>query len=133
MPAMLLALVPLLGKALESLIPDPAAREKWMSDFFAKVQQSDLAQLEVNKAEAGTGNMFIAGWRPFIGWVGGASIAWQFVVKPMILAFGGYFSEEFRTAVLNAPTLDQNMWELITAMLGIASLRSFEKIKGVAK
>lgn len=132
MPAFLIGLLPLLGKALEKVIPDPEARQAWITDFFSKLQQSDLAQLDVNKAEASHQSIFVAGWRPFIGWVGGAAIAWQFVLKPMILAFGGYFSEAFRTAVLNAPSLDQNMWELITAMLGIGAMRSFEKIKGVA-
>ena len=104
-----------------------------MTDFFSKLQQSDLAQLEVNKAEAENSSVFVAGWRPFIGWVGGAAIAWQFLFKPMILTFGGWLSESFVTAVLNAPSLDQNMWELITAMLGIGAMRSFDKMKGTSK
>jgi len=133
MPAILLGLLPLLGKALENVIPDPNARQAWITDFFSKLQQSDLAQIEVNKVEAQNASIFVAGWRPFIGWVGGAAIAFQFVIKPMILSFGGYFSEAFVTSVMNAPALDSNMWELITAMLGIGAMRSFEKIKGVAK
>lgn len=133
MPALLLGLLPLLGSALEKLIPDPNARNAWMSDFFSKLQQSDLAQLEVNKAEAGSTSVFVAGWRPFIGWVGGAAIAFQFLIKPMVITFGGFLSETFVTAVLNSPSLDQNMWELITAMLGIGAMRSFDKLKGTSK
>lgn len=129
----LLAFIPGLMSILDRLIPDPEARQKAAKEIMDLATKSDIAQLEVNKAEAGTGSLFIGGWRPFIGWVGGFAIAWQFVFKPMILAFGYLLSPEFVTAVLNAPALDQNMWELITAMLGIGALRSYEKIKGVSK
>lgn len=130
--ALIPVLTPLLQEAFGRLFPDPAQRDKAMADFFSKLQQADLSQLEVNKAEAATGSLFIAGWRPFIGWVGGSAIAWQFLLKPMFLAFAGFMPETFTTAVLNAPTMDSNMWELVTAMLGIGAMRSYEKLKGVA-
>ena len=130
--ALIPLLTPILGQVFGQLFPDPQARDKAMADFFTKLQSADLSQLEVNKAEAQSGSLFIAGWRPFIGWVGGVAIAFQFAVKPMLLAFGSYFSESFMTAVLNAPQMDSNMWELVTAMLGIGAMRSYEKLKGVA-
>ncbi len=133
MPAFLLALLPVLSSVLDKVIPDPEAKAKALNDFMLQAQQADLAQIDVNKAEAASGNMFVAGWRPFIGWVGGVAIAFQFLIKPMLLSFGSFFSDKFVTAVLNAPALDENMWSLITAMLGIAGLRTYEKTKGVAR
>lgn len=130
--ALIPLLTPILSQVFGNLFPDPAARDKAMADFYAQLQNADLSQLEVNKAEAATGSLFIAGWRPFIGWVGGAAIAWQFFLKPLILAFGGFLSEHFVTTVLNSPSIDDNMWQLVTAMLGIGAMRSYEKLKGVA-
>lgn len=130
--ALLPILMPIISQVFGNLFPDPAARDKAMADFYAQLQSADLSQLAVNKAEAATGSLFIGGWRPFIGWAGGVAIAWQFVVRPMLLAFGSFFGDSFMTAVLNAPALDNNMWELITAMLGIGAMRSYEKLKGVA-
>ena len=71
--ALIPVLTPLLQEAFGRLFPDPAQRDKALADFFSKLQQADLSQLEVNKAEAQTGSLFIAGWRPFIGWVGGSA------------------------------------------------------------
>lgn len=130
--ALLPILTPIISQVFGSLFPDPAARDKAMADFYAQLQSADLSQLEVNKAEASTGSLFIGGWRPFIGWIGGAAIAWQFLVRPMLLSFGSFFSDHFVTAVLQAPGMDNSMWELVTAMLGIGAMRSYEKLKGVA-
>ena len=129
----LLALLPALTTVLDRVIPDPEAKQKALTELLEASQKADLAQLDVNKAEAGTGSLFIGGWRPFIGWVGGVALAWHFVVKPMMLAFAGYMDDKLVTAILNAPALDENMWGLITAMLGIGGLRTFEKLRGVSK
>ncbi len=132
MPAFLIGLLPILSGVLDKVLPDPEAKNKAIADIMAQAERADLAQLEVNKAEASSNSIFVAGWRPFIGWVGGVALAWHFIVKPMLLSFSYLFSENFTTAVLNAPALDENMWGLITAMLGIGGLRTYEKIKGKA-
>ena len=138
-PLVLALAQPLIGvveEIIQSAFPDSTARETKRLEYSTKIMtaltQLDVAQMEVNKAEAASASLFVAGWRPFIGWVGGVAIAFQFAVKPMLLAFGSYFSESFMTAVLNAPQMDSNMWELVTAMLGIGAMRSYEKLKGVA-
>ena len=126
-------LLPVLSSILDRVLPDPQAKAKALSEFMEAAQKADVAQLEVNKAEAATGSLFIAGWRPFIGWVGGIALAWHFVIKNILLAFAGYLDEKLVTAILNMPNIDQNLWELITAMLGIGAMRSIEKIKGATK
>lgn len=86
-----------------------------------------LAQIDVNKAEAASGSIFIAGWRPFIGWVCGVAFAWTFVAAPMaswIMAASG------ATAKLPALDLSQ-MMPVLFGMLGLGGYRTFEKLKRV--
>jgi hypothetical protein len=58
------ALLPLLTKVFEAAIPDPNAREKAMGDLLQRLASSDLAQIDVNKAETANPNVFVSGWRP---------------------------------------------------------------------
>ena len=88
-----------------------------------------LAKVELNKAEAQHKSVFVAGWRPFIGWTCGAGIAWAMVLQP-IAQWGvtrwGDGAE--------LPTIDTGyLMELIMGMLGMGGLRTFEKMKGVAR
>lgn len=86
------------------------------------IAEQNIAQAEVNKAEASTGNVFIAGWRPAIGWVGAIALFYQFVLYPLLL---------WLPWVKNPPQpLDYTMlFTLITGMLGIAGMRSYDKLK----
>ena len=99
-----------------------------MADKFSHEQQ--LAQIEVNKAEAASGSLFKGGWRPFIGWVCGIAFCYHFVVQPIII---------FVVALvgINIPDLPEfQMNTLLTVlggMLGIGSLRTYEKQKGLTK
>ena len=93
-------------------------------------QELALAQIEVNKAEASSGSLFVAGWRPFIGWICGAALAWHFILAPMIGA-------AFAWAGADAPALPafdmQSLMTVLLGMLGLGGLRTFEKYKGVSK
>ena len=88
-----------------------------------------LPQTEINKAEAAHKSIFVAGWRPFIGWVCGVGIAWSMVVQPVaqwaMIAWGDG---------TELPTIDTSyLMELVTAMLGMSGLRTFEKLRGVSR
>lgn len=124
------ALIPLLGDVLDRVIPNEAEAAKAKLDVQMKLleaaQQQSAMQVEVNKTEASTGNMFIAGWRPFIGWVCGAALAYQYVVSPLgvyVCTLFGY------TLPALPPSLDGMLWELIIGMLGLAAMRTGEKLK----
>lgn len=93
-------------------------------------QRTDLAQVEVNKVEAAHQSLFVAGWRPAIGWVGVASLAYQFVLYPLgTWVLAGWFPD-----IKPPPMLDTDaLWVILSGMLGIAGMRSFEKSKGVAR
>jgi len=115
-------------RVLDKFIPDPAEKAKAEAALRADLMAWDKAQTDVNAAEAQSSSLFVAGWRPLIGWICGASLAWQFVVMPMGLWSAAVFGVHLPTP----PSLDGMLWELMFALLGMGGLRTFEKIKGVA-
>jgi len=99
-------------------------------------QAIDLGQMEVNKVEAANQNLFVAGWRPAIGWVGAGAMFYQFLLYPILvwawvwLQAEGYVPKEVKPP----PMLDtEALWVILSGMLGIAGMRSFEKSRGVAR
>jgi hypothetical protein len=127
------ALLPALGTLIDRLIPDRAAAEKAKAEMEQQLvtaaNQAALAQVEVNKVEAAHSSVFVAGWRPSIGWVCAAGLAWAFVLAPIAswaLVVLGIKAE------LPAIHTDY-LLELVLAMLGIGGLRTFEKLRGVAR
>lgn len=130
-------LAPIIGKVLD-YIPDPSkkaeAQLKIQTELDANSQAIlsaltavDKAQAETNTEEAKSLNLFVAGARPFIMWVCGASFAWVFVLQPMI-AF-------VLTAVghpVALPTMDMSqMMPVLLGTLGLGGMRSWEKAQGV--
>ena len=89
--------------------------------------QPMLAQLNVNEKEAEHDSIFVAGWRPFIGWVCGSALAYQFVLQPF-LVFG---LTAFQVNLGPLPQLDYaSLSTVLMGMLGLGAMRSYEKIKG---
>lgn len=92
--------------------------------------EPDKAQTEINKIEAGHRSLFVAGWRPFIGWVGGIGLAWVFIGHPIaewIVALQGL------EGIVMPELQTENLMELVTAMLGFGGLRTFEKMNNKSK
>jgi hypothetical protein len=89
-----------------------------------------LAQIGVNKTEASHQSMFVAGWRPAIGWIGAVGLGYSFILEPImswtarvVFKYAGDF-----------PALDtSSLMVLVTGMLGFGGLRTYEKYKGVAR
>jgi len=133
MLAILGIIAPILEKVLTSVIPDSQARQKAILEIYSSLQQSDLAQIDVNKAEAASNSLFTSGWRPFIGWVCGGALFYQYMFIPLGGFVASFFGDKYVTVILNAPKLDGTLWELMFGMLGMGALRSFDKIRGVAK
>ena len=87
-------------------------------------QQPNLAQVELNKVEAQHRSIFVAGWRPAIGWVCTIGLAMTFVINPILQ----WYSSK------PGPELPQDiMLELVLALLGLGALRTVEKMNGRAK
>ncbi len=120
------------GKLIDRLWPDPAQRDAAKLEMLRMQQSGELlamtAQTDTNKVEAASASLFVAGWRPFIGWTCGAAFGYKFVLAPaavFVLAACGH--------PVTLPVLDfSEMSPVLLGMLGIGGLRTLEKIKGVA-
>lgn len=119
---------------LDKFIPDAGEKAKLAHEIatLAEKQAHEiaLAQIEVNKEEAKSDQLFKSGWRPFIGWTCGTAFAYHFVAQPVIvfiLAVSG-------TEVPKLPEFDMtSLLTVLGGLLGLGSLRTFEKFKGVTK
>ena len=131
--ALIPSLLPVLGEVLDRVIPDKAAAEKARLEMEGALLQAATAQAgqqaAINQAEAGHSSVFVAGWRPAIGWVCAAALAWAFIVGPVATwALAVLGVRETLPAIMT-----DNLFELVLAMLGLGGLRTFEKLKGVAR
>ena len=86
-------------------------------------------QLDINLSESKSRSLFVAGWRPCLGWVGSLSVAYVYLLQPILNMILQLFDVHIDWVVLD---LGQLM-PLILGMLGLGGLRTFEKSKGVSK
>ncbi len=131
------ALIPLIGTIVEKVIPDPQAAADAKLRVMELAQKGELAvldaemklalgQLEVNKAEATT-DMFRGGWRPAVGWICVVGLAYQFILQPVLPWVVALFGAQ----VPPLPAIDnESLMVLLTGMLGLGGLRTFERVKG---
>jgi hypothetical protein len=96
-------------------------------------------QLAINEAEAKHSSVFVAGWRPFIGWIGGLALAYQFLLYPLLVwvvafmeASGAFPCEPnaLKCGFTAPPVFEAEiLFTIITGMLGIGGMRSYDKMK----
>lgn len=121
-----------LGKSLiDRFIPDKEEARKAEMAFAVMAAEGELkqiiAQLEVNAREAQHPSIFVAGWRPFFGWAGGAGFVYATMLQPLLSWYATV------NAIPVPPVLNLDLlWVVITGMLGIGGLRTYEKRIGVA-
>lgn len=142
-----------LGKiAIEKIWPDPTKRAEELRKLEELKQNGDLAQLnahvqlmasqlEVNQVEAQHKSLFVAGWRPSIGWVGAIALALAYIPKAIVLTTIWTWqcilllqgSIDPGAAVLPVfPNLGiTDVIGLLGSMLGISAMRTYERNKGV--
>ena len=93
-------------------------------------QELSLAQIEVNKAEAQSGSLFKGGWRPAVGWVCAIAFLYHFLLKDIIIFVCAFAGVE----VPDLPEFDMStLLTVLGGMLGIGTLRTYEKQKGITK
>ena len=132
-----LILGPLLdmGKSLlDRVIPNQEEKRKAEMELIKMAADGELkqvmGQLEINAKEAAHPSVFVAGWRPAFGWVGAAAFGYSTILQPL-LTWIGFNAWNWSVA---APTIQSDLlWVVITGMLGIGGMRTFEKQKGVSK
>jgi hypothetical protein len=128
-----------LGKGLiDRLFPDPAAKAQAQLELLKMQQTGDLAQLaadtdlsklqiQVNIEEAKSTNWFVAGWRPFVGWICGAGLAYVAIFEPV----ARFVSKVFFGYAGDFPVINTDLtMQVLMGVLGLGAMRSVEKVKG---
>lgn len=118
---------------IDRLIPDRAAAAAAKASLISTEMKGEIdnaaAQIAVNTAEAQNRSTFVAGWRPFIGWVCGFAFAYVYVMQPflqfILVAFGINFDAS-KLPVINVG----EMMPVLLGMLGLGAMRSFDKTNG---
>ena len=131
LPSLLPAVTNIIGRFLPEDKEERAKAEREIeSQLASHLAKVDLAQMAINREEAKSRNIFVAGWRPFIGWTCGISLAWTYVGIP-IAQFALAQAGQLHVIL---PTVDMSeMMPVLLGMLGLCGLRTFEKFKGVSK
>ena len=128
------SLIPSVTGILDKVVEDKDQKAKLAHEIATlaekQAHEAAMAQVEVNKAEAQHRSIFVAGWRPFIGWVCGTALAYHFVLAPFIVFGVAWYGAEI--PALPAFDMDSLMTVLL-GMLGLGGMRSFEKAKGLTK
>ena len=127
------------GKLIDKLIPDPQAKAQATLQLMQLKQSGELAQLtsdtdlakaqiEVNRCEATSSSLFVAGGRPFVIWVCGAALANDFIARPFAL-----FIASLAHVSAQWPSLDMtSLMPLLLGLLGLGAMRTYEKVQAAA-
>ena len=122
MLATISALIGPVSALLDKAIPDKDLREKLSHEIATMADKQMSAQIEVNKVEAAHKSLFVAGWRPAIGWICGLALLYSTIISPIL---GIWFT---------VPVVDTSLLTtVLMGMLGLGAMRTFEKTKGVSR
>lgn len=128
------------SKLIDRLWPDPEKRDAAKLELLKMQQGGELAQLtadtelakaqmEINKVEAASSSVFVAGGRPFVIWVCGSAFAYAAIIEPLarfIAAVGFGYHGMF-------PVIDTNLtMQVLLGVLGLGAMRSYDKRQGTA-
>ena len=122
MLASLSALIGPVSAILDKVIPDKDLREKLSHEIATMADRQMSAQIEVNKIEAAHKSLFVAGWRPAIGWICGLALLYSTIISPILGIW------------VTVPDVDTSLLTtVLMGMLGLGAMRTFEKTKGVSR
>ena len=116
----------ILDKLIGKVVRDKDLADKLRHEARSEEFQGDLSllvgQLEINKIEAASSNMFVAGWRPGIGWICAAALAYNTILSPILAIW------------FTVPAVDTSLlYPVLMGLLGLGGLRTYEKSRGVTK
>ena len=116
------ALIGPVSAILDKVIPDKNLREKLAHEIATMADSQMSAQIEVNKVEASHKSLFVAGWRPAIGWICGLALLYSTILSPILGIW------------LAVPEVDTSLLTtVLMGMLGLGTLRTVEKIQKVSR
>lgn len=116
----------LVGKFVDKFVPDKDLAAKLKANAASQEFSGELSllvgQLEINKVEAAHKSLFVAGWRPFIGWVCGVGLLYNVLIQPIFDIW------------VDMPEINPDLlYPVLLGMLGMSGLRTYEKFKGVQR
>ena len=131
---MLQALIGPVTGLLDKFIEDKDQKAKLAHEIATmaekQMHEANMGQIEINKAEAQHRSIFVAGWRPFLGWGRATAMIWHFVLAPVTMFVCSYEGIE----IPELPTFDMDsLMTVLLGMLGLGGLRTVEKVKGITK
>lgn len=121
------------GQIIDDIHTSDEERQKILLEGMQIEADLRKGQMDINETEAKHKSIFVAGWRPFIGWVGGAALAYQFILYPLLIWIWSFAQGQGWISVdLSAPPILNTgaLLTVITGMLGIGGMRSYDKLKG---
>jgi hypothetical protein len=117
------------SQILDKFVADKDLKAKLQHELNTELHKANMAQLEVNKVEAAHKNMFVAGWRPFVGWCCASALAYHFILQPIlvfVLSISGY--------QVALPEFDMSsLMTVLLGMLGLGGMRTLEKVQKVSR
>lgn len=128
--ALIPAVTSLLGEAAELWQGDKKRQAELVLEQLRNSQAQLMGQLEINKQEAAHRSVFVAGWRPFIGWCCGLGVLYSFFLRPIL----SWVLLVIDAGLPALPDLDgEELAAMISGLLGLGGLRSWEKTRGVTR
>ena len=126
---MLEKLIDPISNILDKFVADKDLKQKLEHELKTELHRANMAQIEVNKVEAQHRTVFVAGWRPFTGWVCATALAYHFILEPVIVFILALYNIQ-----LTLPQFDMgSLLTVLMGMLGLGGLRTYEKKQGLTK
>lgn len=137
--AALIGLAPVISDILDKFMPDKTQAEAAKLEVFKAAQAQQLAELKAvsdiaaaqsatNSVEAASTRLFVAGWRPFVGWICGFAVGFKFIGGPVLFMVAQALGHPVTLPIIET----EELWPLLLGMLGLGGLRTVEKVKGAA-
>ena len=117
------------GKVLDKFVEDKDLKKKLDHELRSQIISLDLAQAQANVEQAKHSSVFIAGARPAIMWICAFGLGWQFVFQPVAVWALAVSSSDIVLPVIQT----EGLMSLTLALLGLGSMRTAEKWKGVQR
>ncbi len=126
------------SKLVDKFFPDPTQAKQAKLQLLTMSQNGELAQLaaatdlaklqiQTNLEEAKSTNWFVAGWRPFVGWICGAGLAYVAIFEPV----ARFVAKVFFNYAGDFPVINTDLtMQVLMGVLGLGAMRSVEKVKG---
>ena len=136
-PLLLTGILDIGAKLIDKVFPNPEAQAEAKLKLLELQQKGELAELDanlqvmlqqmkVNEAEANSTDTYRAGWRPTIGYVLAFALAFQYILNPLLIWGNAIWGWNITPPDIK---VDDHLYELMFGMLGLAGIRTYEKMK----